>query len=126
MSSDTRKVVLAAFDAFRTALRSKDWEPFLDCFTEDIEFWEPVPGEFNGRNVGKGKLREFYTSQGERLDLSIEDPLSLAVEGERAVLEYAETGTLDGRPFSNRVAISYVVRDGKIAVSREYLGDVAG
>lgn len=125
MSSDTREVVLGAFEAFRTALRTKDWEPFLDCFTDDIEFWEPVPGEFNGRNVGKAKLREFYTSQGDRLDLKTEDPLSLVVEGEQAVIEYAESGTLDGAPFSNRVAMSYAVRDGRIAMSREYLGDMA-
>lgn len=125
VNNDTRTVVLNAFEAFRTALSGKGWEPFLNCFSDDIEFWEPVPGEFNGKNVGKDKLRTFYEGQGDRLDLKIEDPLSITVDGDQAVVEYEEAGTLDGEPFSNRVSMSYVVKDGRIVLSREYLGDMS-
>lgn len=123
--NDPRTVVVNAFEAFRTSLSDGKWGPFVDHFADDVEFWLPVPGPFNGRNTGKAKLREFYESQSERLKLKVEDPLSIAVDHERVVLEYDEAGTFDGRPFSNRVAISYIVRDGKIAVSREYLGDIS-
>lgn len=41
------------------------------------------------------------------------------------MIEYDEVGTLDGAPFSNHVAVSCVIRGGKIVVSREYLGDLA-
>ena len=41
------------------------------------------------------------------------------------MIEYDEAGTLDGAPVSNHVAVSYVIRGGKIVVSREYLGDLA-
>ena len=122
---NARSTVLRAFEAFRTSLSSKNWEPFLDCFSDEVEFWELVPGDFNGKNVGKNRLRTFYEEQGSRLDLKIEDPLSITVEGNQAVIEYEESGTLDGQPFSNRVSISYVVEHGKIVLSREYLGDMS-
>ena len=93
--------------------------------TQDLFQWLPVSGEYNGRNHDRNKLRSFYLGQSGRLELEIKDPPSIIVDCERVVIEYDEAGTLDGAPVSNHVAVSYVIRGGKIVVSREYLGDLA-
>lgn len=55
----TREEIQAAFDRYREAAaeagRSGDWEPWISCFTEDVEYIEHHYGRFRGRE----KVREW-------------------------------------------------------------------
>jgi hypothetical protein len=51
----TQQEIQAAFDHYREvakeAGRTGDWDPFVDCFTEDVLYIEHHYGEFHGRQA---------------------------------------------------------------------------
>jgi ketosteroid isomerase-like protein len=121
---DTRDIVNRALRAFSKAMQGGDWEAYFDHFSNDIVYWCPVPGPFNGKNEGKDRFRAFYKEMAPQLDFVIEAPHTLIVDGAIASAEYMESGKMNGEPASNRVCMSYRVEDGVIIEAREYIGDL--
>jgi uncharacterized protein len=81
----------------------------------------PGAGEYRGRNVIVDTflkpIRAMFAkgSPSNRI-------LSMASNGELVLAETHGTGHLsDGRPYDNRYAWAFEVRDGKVAMIREYL-----
>lgn len=100
-------------------------EPYLDLLTDDFVFYMPV-GPFKGRNVGRERAAECYRQiAASGPHIRYEEPHRVTANGETVVLEFEDGGTLFGdRPYHNRIAASFDVRDGKIAAYREYFGEI--
>lgn len=111
---------------FFDRLNAEDLEAVRGLLTEDAAWLPqardmPGAGEYRGRNVVvddflrpiRGLFRPGSPSN--RI-------LSLAANGELVLVETHGTGFLaDGRPYDNRYAWAFEIRDGKIAEIREYL-----
>jgi ketosteroid isomerase-like protein len=119
---NTLKVAQEAFEHFTHGLATGEWGLFLDMLTEDFTFFFPM-GEFQGLNVGKERAREFFQYVAESF------PEGLAVNLDRltsnpttVVFEFRDEGVLWGKPYKNRIAVSFDVRGDKICSYREYFG----
>lgn len=111
---------------FFERLNAEDLEGVRQLLTEDAAWLPqakdmPGAGEYRGRNVVvddflkpiRGLFREGSPSN--RI-------LSMASNGSLVLTETHGTGFLaDGRPYDNRYAWAFVLRDGRIAEIREYL-----
>jgi ketosteroid isomerase-like protein len=111
---------------FFELLNAEDLEGVRGLLTEDAAWLPqardmPGAGEYRGRNVIVDEflrpIRGMFAtgSPSNRI-------LSMASNGPLVLVETHGTGHLkDGRPYDNRYAWAFELRDGKIAVLREYL-----
>ena len=111
---------------FFELLNAEDLEGVRALLSEDAAWIPqardmPGAGEYRGRNVIVDTflkpIRAMFApgSPSNRI-------LSLASNGELVLVETHGTGHLkDGRPYDNRYAWAFEVRDGKVAMIREYL-----
>jgi ketosteroid isomerase-like protein len=122
VNDGNQAVVLAFFER----LNAEDLEGIRALLTEDAA-WLPqardIPGagEYRGRNV---IVDEFLAPiRGMFADGSPSNRiLSIASNGPLVMLETHGTGFLaDGRPYDNRYAWAFTVRDSKVAEIREYM-----
>ena len=122
MKPDTMKVADKAFQHFQHGLATGEWEGFLDMLTEDFTFWFPQ-GTFHGLHHGKQRAKEFFQYVAESFPQDFFVALERVTSNETTVVfEFRDEGTLQGRPYKNRVAISLDVRGDKICSYREYFG----
>ena len=116
------QVVLDFFDR----LNAEDLEGVRAILTEDAT-WIPqvrdIPGagEYRGRDVivdvFLAPIRSVFADGSPRNEI-----LSIASGGSLVMLESHGTGSLaDGRPYDNRYAWAFEVREGKVAAIREYM-----
>ncbi|MGD1699417.1 nuclear transport factor 2 family protein [Dapis sp. BLCC M229] len=121
--TNTLAIAQAAFEKLTHGLATGEWEQFLDMLTDDFTFWFPV-GKFHGLNEGKDRAREFfkYVSEAYSEGLSITSLDRITSNETTVVFEFRDEGPMWGKPYKNRVAISFDVRGDKICAYREYLG----
>ena len=110
-----------AFDYFSQGLASGEWQNFLEMLTEDFTFSFPIE-PFMGNNVGKEKAEIFFNY----VSRVFATGLFLTVErvtnnDTTVVFEVESQGFMFGKPYNNRAAISFDVRDNLICGYREYL-----
>jgi len=121
-NADTLAVAHAAFSQFTHGLATGDWEPFLAMVTDDFSFFFPM-GEYQGAHMGRDKARAFFayvrSAFPEGLTVTLDRVMSNA---NTVVFEFRDEGVLRGAPYRNRVAVSFDIRDGRIAQYREYFG----
>lgn len=120
---NTLKVAHQAFAYFTQGLATGEWQEFLDMLTDDFTFWFPV-GKFHGLNVGKERAKEFFTYVSESFQPGLQlTSLDRVTSNETTVVfEFRDEGLLLGKPYKNRVAVSFDVRGDKICSYREYFG----
>jgi ketosteroid isomerase-like protein len=121
-SASNEAVVLKFFER----LNAEDLEAVRALLTEDAAWLPqardmPGAGEYRGRNVIVDDflrpIRALFApgSPSNRI-------VSMASNGPLVLVETHGTGQLqDGRPYDNRYAWAFELRDGRIAVIREYL-----
>lgn len=97
---------------------------YLDLLTDDYIFYAPA-GNFRGRNIGKERAKEFYTTiTAAKADFYFSEPLRITANGDTVVIEFTDEGTIKGLPYFNRIAASFDIRNGNIYGYREYFGDI--
>jgi ketosteroid isomerase-like protein len=116
-----------ALEAFSHGYRTAEWDSFLALLAPDVEFWLPV-SPYEERNVGRdalgGFLRSMTDEHGARFN--IHPPIRTSHSDGTVVFECPEDGEIGGSPVTNRLAVSFDVRDGLIHGMREYLGATSG
>lgn len=121
-ADNTLKVGHEAFKHFTHGLATGEWNLFLDMLTEDFSFWFPI-GKFHGLNVGKDKAKDFFQYVCESFQGGLTLTLDRVTSNETTVVfEFRDEGKLLGKPYKNRIAVSFDVREDKICGYREYLG----
>lgn len=124
MSLDLLPIAESAFQAFAQGLKTGDWQPFLDCLTEDFTFWVPA-GPLKGEHVGKDQAADFF----KRVNQVFAGGLQIEIQritmgGTTVVFECQSRGQMFGYPYENLAAIAFDIRAGQICAYREYLGVV--
>jgi ketosteroid isomerase-like protein len=116
-----------ALEAFSHGYRTAEWDSFLALLAPEVEFWLPV-SPYEERNVGRdalaGFLRSMTDEHGARFN--IHPPIRTSHSDGTVVFECPEDGEIGGSPVTNRLAVSFDVRDGLIHGMREYLGATSG
>lgn len=121
-SVNTLGVAQQAFTHFEQGLATGDWQAFFEMLTDDFSFWFPI-GKFLGLNVGKERAIEFFNYVSEVYDEGLTLTLDRVTSNATTVVfEFRDEGLMWGKPYKNRVAISFDVRGDKICGYREYLG----
>jgi ketosteroid isomerase-like protein len=121
-SANTLAVARQAFAQFEHGLATGDWQAFFDMLTDDFSFWFPL-GQFQGLNVGKERAIAFFHYVSEVYSEGLTLTLDQITSNETTVVfEFRDEGLMRGKPYKNRVAVSFDVRDDKICGYREYLG----
>jgi ketosteroid isomerase-like protein len=122
-AENTLKVAQQAFAHFTHGLATGEWQAFLDMTTDDFTFWFPM-GKFHGLNKGKERAKEFceYVSQAFENGLKLASVDSITSNEKTVIFEFRDEGNLFGKPYKNRVAVAFDVRDNKICSYREYFG----
>lgn len=121
-SAHTLAVAQQAFAHFEQGLATGDWQAFFDLLTDDFSFWFPL-GQFRGFNVGKTRAIEFFNYVSEVYSEGLTLTLDRITSNETTVVfEFRDEGLMRGKPYKNRVAVSFDVRGDKICGYREYLG----
>jgi hypothetical protein len=118
----SQRVVLDFFERLNAA----DLEGVRAILTEDAT-WTPQVKDIPGAGVYRGRnviVDEFLAPI--RGLFADGDPknriLSIASNGPLVLIETEGTGHVrDGRPYENRYAWAFEVRDGKVAAIREYM-----
>ena len=118
-----RDVAEDAFGEFRRGLASGEWGAFLTRLDDDFVFHFPS-GRYQGEHRGKAKAEEFFAYVSEVFSDGIEitEVDGITVDGERAIFEFKDRGTLFGEPYRNRVVISLDLCGERICAYREYFG----
>ncbi|WP_250122736.1 nuclear transport factor 2 family protein [Chroococcidiopsis sp. CCMEE 29] len=121
-SQNTLKVAHQAFEYFRHGLATGEWNQFIDTLTDDFTFWFPV-GPYHGLNVGKERAIAFFQYVSETFGEGLSLTLDRVTSNETTVVfEFRDEGIMGGKPYKNRVAISFDIRGDKICGYREYFG----
>ncbi|MBW4522735.1 MAG: nuclear transport factor 2 family protein [Scytolyngbya sp. HA4215-MV1] len=121
-SANTVAVARQAFAHFEQGLATGAWQAFFDMLTDDFSFWFPL-GQFRGLNIGKARAIEFFHYVSEVYSEGLNLTLDRVTSNETTVVfEFRDEGLMWGKPYKNRVAVSFDVRDDKICGYREYLG----
>ncbi|MGB3508874.1 MAG: nuclear transport factor 2 family protein [Microcoleaceae cyanobacterium] len=120
---NTIAVAEQAFEKFTHGLTTGEWQLFLDMLTDDFTFWFPL-GKFHGLNKGKDRAKEFfqYVSEAYSEGLSITSVDRITSNETTVVFEFRDEGPMWGKPYKNRVAVSFDIRGDKVSAYREYLG----
>ena len=98
---------------------------FSDLFAEDIVWWVPPGSENGGTYEGKPAALELIS--GGSGQYSSADPMKFIIEEIVADEDWAcvqlilETKTAKGADFRNFYHIAFRIRDGRIALAKEYL-----
>ena len=117
-------VARRAWDGFVLGHASGDWAAFLETLSDDVTFFTPVAGSFQGANSGKDRAIEFahYLSAQRRKLLQYQSPVRVSREGATVVFEAWDDASMTAGSISNRIALSLDVEDAKVITIREYVG----
>ncbi|HSV46458.1 MAG TPA: nuclear transport factor 2 family protein [Ramlibacter sp.] len=102
---------------FTRLIEQGDVDGALALTSEDCTFWHPLSGETGKVQTGAVMKQMLPAMSAFRSEIS-----SVTAEDDRVSLEVEVHATAPGgKPYHNRYHFMYVVRDGKIMASREYL-----
>jgi ketosteroid isomerase-like protein len=97
---------------FYTCFQRLDWKGMLDCYGEDVFFYDPVFEDLEAPQVRA--MWEMLLSRAKDLELSFTEVESKAGYGScRWIAAYTFTAT--GRKVVNKAKARFTIRDGKIA-----------
>ncbi len=119
----TLKVGNEAFGKFIKGVQKNDWQPFFNMLTDDFTIFFPR-GEFQGESRGKERAIKFFKYVGESFKdgFTVVEKLRITANETTIVFELRDEAILNGKPYKNRVALSWDVRGDKISAYREYFG----
>ena len=108
---------------FFGGVQKNDWQPFFDLLTDDFTIFFPR-GEFQGESKGKERAIKFFKYVGESFKdgFTVIEKLRITANETTIIFELRDEAVLNGKPYKNRVALSWDVRGDKISAYREYFG----
>ncbi len=120
--NEISEIAQTAFNRFSQGLATGNWDLFLEIISDDFYFSFPA-GKFQGDNIGKERAGEFFkyvskTVFTEGLFLTVK---RITSSENTVVFEVESEGKMFGKPYENKVAISFDIRDNQICAYREYL-----
>ena len=113
-----------AWNGFVAGRATGDWRLFLETLSDDVTFYVPSSGPFQGENHGKRRAEDFthHMSADPAKRLSFEEPVRVSREGATVVFEAWDEGTIAGKPITNRIALSFDIDGDRVMTVREYVG----
>lgn len=94
-----------------------DMDAALELAADDATFWHPMSGV-----QGKQELREAFKQLGALMRSFSSKVVTMTAEADRVSVEVeAQAETASGSLYQNQYHFMFVVRDGKIRESREYV-----
>jgi ketosteroid isomerase-like protein len=119
----TLKVGMEAFEYFKKGVQKGDWNSFFEMLTNDFTIFFPR-GEFQGERKGKENAIKFFKYVGETFKdgFTVVEMLRISASETTIIFEMRDEAILNGKPYKNRVALSWDVRGDKISAYREYFG----
>ncbi|CAM3502416.1 MULTISPECIES: nuclear transport factor 2 family protein [Paenibacillus] len=110
------------FDAFRHALETGDTADFLKQVTEDFHFFVPLPLEgWNHKQEGKERFEELVRFERSVFQMQL-TPLIVLEDDDNGMVVFRSEGSLNGRHFSNELAIVFEFEGERTRCFREYVG----
>nr|WP_148930135.1 nuclear transport factor 2 family protein [Paenibacillus methanolicus] len=110
------------FQAFKQAFETGNTVDFAAMVTEDFHFNVPLPLEgWNQEQRGIVRFEELIRFERAVLQVELTSLIELANEDYGMVVFRAE-GTLNGRPYSNELAVVFEYEGDRIRAFREYVG----
>jgi ketosteroid isomerase-like protein len=117
-------VARAAWEANASGHAGNGFEAWLNMLAPDVVVSMPI-GAFRGETRGKSDVAKIYLAiMQANPQLTYEEPLRVTTTGDSVVFEFEDHGTIAGLPYTNRIAASFDIKDGKVAAYREYFGDI--
>ncbi len=119
----TMEVGMKAYKHFIKGVQKGDWQPFFEMLTDDFIIFFPR-GEFQGESKGKERAMQFFKYVGETFKggFTVVEVLRITASETTIIFELRDEAILNGKPYKNRVALSWDVRGDKISAYREYFG----
>jgi ketosteroid isomerase-like protein len=119
----TMEVGLRGYQNFINAIQKGNWQPFFDMMTDDFTIFFPR-GDFQGETKGKENAIKFFKYVGETFKngFNVVEKLRITANETTIIFELRDEATLNGKPYKNRVALSWDIRGDKISAYREYFG----
>lgn len=123
----TLDVAQRGFAAFQRGWATGEFAPYIAMLTDDFLFWFPA-GPHRGKYAGRegrehmvAKCRE-HAASGDRLTYT---PYRVTSNDTTVMFEFDSSGTIGGKHYLGRNAISLDVSGDRISGFREYFGDLA-
>ncbi|MBM7061049.1 nuclear transport factor 2 family protein [Pseudomonas sp. UL073] len=114
MSTDNNKALILNY---MELVAAGDIDAALNLAADDATFWHPMAGTHN-----KEQLREQFKQLGTLMSSFSSKVVSITAEADRVSVEVeAQAETTTGRQYKNQYHFMFVIRDGKISESREYV-----
>jgi uncharacterized protein len=122
MSIETNKAVVTNFCKLLSAGQT---QAVLDLMTDDVNYWILGPKDSNpsAGDHSKSGMKRIFDAMHERMKGPMAfTPKSMIAEGDQVALEAESYGELkNGRVYNNLYHLRITLRDGKMALIREYL-----
>lgn len=109
VESETRKIASQVFEAFN----AHDWELMESLYADSVVLQDP---SYPDGKVGKSGMSDFYRSVPDIHD----EVKSIYCEGNKAVIEFVSTGTMEGKAFEMAICTVLTVENGKIVRDHTY------
>lgn len=110
------------FNAFRQALETGHTEDFLKKVTEDFHFSVPLPLEgWDHEQEGKERFEDLIRFERSVFQMQL-IPLIVLENEDNGMVVFRSEGSLNGRLFSNELAIVFEFEAERIRSFREYVG----
>jgi uncharacterized protein len=122
MSIESNKAVVAKFCELLSAGQT---QAVLDLMTDDVNYWILGPKDLNpsAGDHSKAGMKRIFDAMHERMNGPMTfTPKSMIADGDQVALEAESYGELkNGRVYNNLYHLRITLRDGKMALIREYL-----
>lgn len=110
------------FNAFKQALETGHTEDFLKKVTEDFHFSVPLPLEgWDHEQQGKERFEDLIRFERSVFQMQL-TPLIVLENEDSGMVVFRSEGPLNGRLFSNELAIVFEFEAERIRSFREYVG----
>jgi len=114
-----KKLVQSWFEA----VNGGDVERLMSLLADDLDYWVAGDWQMGGRHT-KVELRQMMiqVAQSKMWDKPLTlTPVAFTAEGERVAVEATSTGSMKGKDYAQTYHMLFVVKNGKVAILREYL-----
>ncbi len=107
---------------FWEAFSRSDFDTVMDLLADDVSWWVAGNTGISG-TYDKAGLKELFTgvAGGTKTGVKV-TPTVMTAEDDRVAMEaLSEAETLDGKQYKNDYHFQHVIKNGKLAVVREYM-----
>jgi hypothetical protein len=107
---------------FWEAFSRSDFDTVMDLLADDVSWWVAGSTGISG-TYDKAGLKELFTNVagGTKTGVRVTPTVMTAEEDRVAMEALSEAETLDGKIYKNDYHFQHVIKDGKLAVVREYM-----